>query len=118
MAVVYKAYQPALDRTVAIKLIHADLQEDPTFLMRFQREARAADRVQHPHIVTVYDYGEQDGKPYLVMEYIDGGTLAQRLRAGAVAPAEAVGIVGQIADALDFAHQQGFVHRDVKPGNI
>jgi hypothetical protein len=118
MAVVYRAHQPALDRTVAIKVMLADLEEDPTYLARFQREARAAARMDHPSIVTVYDYGEHEGKPYLVMQYVPGGPLSQRLRAGPLPPEQAVAYIGQVAEALDYAHQEGFVHRDVKPGNI
>jgi serine/threonine-protein kinase len=118
MAIVYEAYQPALDRTVAIKLIHQRVEADPTFRARFEREARAAARMRHPNIVTVHDYGEQDGRPYLVMEYIDGPSLATQLRAGPLPPARAAQLIGEIAEGLDYAHQLGFLHRDVKPSNI
>jgi serine/threonine-protein kinase len=118
MAVVYKAYEPRLDRVVALKVMHRDDDTDATYLARFRREARAAARMQHPNIVTVYAAGEQDGQPYIAMEYVDGGTVLDRMREGPLDPAEAVWIAGQIADALDYAHRQGFVHRDVKPANI
>jgi serine/threonine protein kinase len=118
MALVYRAYHPALGRTVALKLILQGLEADPTFRARFQREARAAAQMSHPNIVTIHDYGEHQGKPYLVMEYVDGPSLAALLRSGPLDPVRAARIIGQVADALDYAHQRGFVHRDVKPGNI
>src|SRR5437588_2648258 len=97
MAIVYKAFHPELERTVAIKLMLGNLESDPTFLARFQREARSAARMQHPNIVTVYDYGTQDRKPYLVMEYVSGGSLADALRDGALPPPQAVMYIAQIA---------------------
>ncbi|HET8628074.1 MAG TPA: serine/threonine-protein kinase, partial [Thermomicrobiales bacterium] len=88
------------------------------FLARFAREARAAAALQHPHILPVWDYGEQAGVPYLVLPYLDGGTLGDRLRRGPLLPATALGYLRQLAEALDYAHARGFVHRDVKPANL
>ena len=117
MATVYKAYQPALDRKVAIKVLPAHLAEAPGFAQRFQREARAVARLEHPNILAVYDFGRQGDLSYLVMRYVEGGTLKDLL--GKRLPLERVAeLVSEIADALDYAHERGVVHRDVKPSNV
>ena len=119
MAVVYRAYQPSLNRDVAIKVLPPQLTFDQRFVERFQREARAAAGLRHPHIIVVHDVGEQDGLYYIVMEYLEGQTLRQLVeREGPLAPDRAAGMIEQVASALDYAHQRGFVHRDVKPSNI
>jgi len=121
MGVVYKARQPKLDRLVALKLLlprHEAPAADAAFAERFAREARALARLGHPDIVTVYDYGEAGGYPFLVMEYVDGLTLRQLLQQGKLAPEQALAIVPKICAALEFAHQKGVVHRDIKPENI
>ncbi|MGD8966549.1 MAG: serine/threonine-protein kinase, partial [Anaerolineae bacterium] len=119
MAVVYKAYQPALERHVAIKVLPRELTFDQAFVERFQREARAAARLNHPHIVTVHDVGQADGAHFIVMELVDGPSLTDLLRQrGALSPEQAAQVVSQTASALDYAHQYGFIHRDIKPGNI
>lgn len=119
MGVVYRAHQEALDRTVAVKVVTSELAADPEFRARFQREARSAAALHHAHIVGVYDAGVEDGRPYLIMQHIDGPDLAMMLREhGAMPPADAVEVVAQIASALDAAHDRGMVHRDVKPANI
>lgn len=118
MGVVYKARQPGLDRIVALKILPRELSEDPAFAERFGREARTLARLDHPHIVRIHESGETDGLYYLVMEHVDGASLRQVLDGGRVAPAEALAIVPQICDALQYAHDQGVVHRDVKPENI
>ena len=119
MAVVYKAYQPALERYVAIKVLPRELSFDHSFVERFQREAQAAASLNHPHIVTVHDVGRVDEAHFIVMEIIDGPSLTDLLkRQGALPVTEAAAITGEIASALDYAHQRGFVHRDIKPGNI
>jgi serine/threonine-protein kinase len=117
MAQVYRATDPAVGRTVAVKVIHPRLARDPAFVARFLREARVSARLQHPHIVPLYDFGEARGLPYIVMPYLGGGTFADVLREG-LTPAEALTFLGPIAAALDYAHVRGVVHRDVKPGNI
>src|ERR671934_382591 len=118
MGVVYKARDTRLDRTVAIKILPDALASDPRFRERFDREARAISQLTHPNICTLHDIGEQAGTAYLVMEYLEGETLEQRLKKGALPLDEALKIAIQIADALSAAHRQGIVHRDLKPGNV
>jgi serine/threonine protein kinase len=118
MAVVYKAWQPSLERYVALKVLPEYFQHDPEFLARFQREARAAARLNHPNIVTIYDVGEHAGIHYIAMEYLDGGSLRDRLAAGPLGLREAQRILAQLAGALDYAHSHGLIHRDIKPANI
>ncbi|HRZ57167.1 MAG TPA: protein kinase [Candidatus Paceibacterota bacterium] len=121
MGAVYKARQPKLDRLVALKVLlrrRDDGTADPAFGERFAREARALARLNHPAIVAVYEYGEAGGYPFLLMEYVDGLTLRQRLRRGKLPAEQALAIVPKICEALQFAHQRGIVHRDVKPENI
>jgi hypothetical protein len=115
MGEVYSARDTRLDRTVAIKILRADKIGHPE---RFQREARAVSRLSHPHICSLYDIGDQDGTAFLVMEYLEGQTLADRMDDGALPLDEALRYGIQICDALDQAHQQGVIHRDVKPGNV
>jgi serine/threonine-protein kinase len=117
MASVYKAYQPNLDRYVAVKVLTADPTDTREFIARFEREARAVARLRHRNILTIFDYGRQGDVFYLVMEYVKGGTLIERLGW----PQDltyAVTIISQVGDALAYAHRQGTIHRDVKPGNI
>jgi serine/threonine protein kinase len=118
MGEVYKARDTRLDRIVAIKVLPEVLAGDPQFRERFDREARAISQLTHPHICTLYDIGESVGTAFLVMEYLEGETLEQRLKKGAVPLDEALKIAIQIADALSFAHRHGIVHRDLKPGNV
>ncbi len=117
MAMVYKAYDATLDRNVAIKVIRTEIGGDPTFLQRFQREAKALAKLDHPYILKVLDYGEQEGLPYLVMPFVAGGTLKARM-GSPTSPGETARILAPIARALAYAHQQGIIHRDVKPANI
>ena len=118
MGEVYKARDTRLDRTVAIKILPETLAADPQFRERFDREARAISQLTHPHICTLYDVGEQQGTAFLVMEYLEGETLADRLKKGALPLDDALKIAIQIADALSTAHRHGIVHRDLKPGNV
>lgn len=118
MATVFKAYHAALDRYVAIKALHPALTQEPNFLARFQREAQVVARLEHPNIVPVYDFAEHEGRPYLVMKYIDGETLKARLARGRLTLAEIIPIVESVGAALDYAHQKGILHRDVKPSNV
>lgn len=118
MASVFKAYHPALDRYVAIKVLHPAFKEDPNFLSRFQREARVVAKLEHPHIVPIYDFAEHQGQPYLVMKFIEGQTLKARLFERPLAKTEAVKIVLAIGQALAYAHAQGVLHRDIKPSNV
>jgi formylglycine-generating enzyme required for sulfatase activity len=118
-AVVYKARDTELDRQVALKMLHPYWTNDPGFAARFRREARAAARLRHPHVVTVYEAGEAEGQLYIAMEYLPGRTLQEVLEARGALPLEqALPILEQVAEALDYAHGQGVVHRDVKPGNV
>jgi serine/threonine protein kinase len=119
MGEVWAARDLLLDRAVAVKLLGGALAGDGRAAERLRREARAAARLEHPGIARVLDLGEQDGRPYLVMELLEGESLAARIgRAGAMAPPEAARVVAAVADALEAAHRAGVVHRDVKPGNV
>ncbi|MBK5297404.1 MAG: serine/threonine-protein kinase [Vicinamibacteria bacterium] len=118
MGEVYKARDTRLDRTVAIKILPDILAADPQFRERFDREGRAISQLTHPHICTLYDVGEHEGTAFLVMEYLEGVTLADRLVKGALPVDQALTIAIAIASALDKAHRAGIVHRDLKPGNI
>jgi predicted Ser/Thr protein kinase len=119
MGAVYKARQKGLDRLVALKILPGNLAQDPMFAERFLREAKALARLNHPHIVAVYDVGRTvDGLCYFVMEFVDGVNLRQAMRAGEMSPKEALAIVPQICEALQYAHDEGVVHRDIKPENV
>ena len=118
MATVYKGYHERLNRTVAIKAVHQAFVQDPTSLARFEREAQIVARLEHPHIVPIYDYAEHEGQPYLVMKHIDGLTLKALLSQGRLSLDAVVGLMTAIAGALDYAHTQGVLHRDIKPSNI
>lgn len=118
MGVVYKARQPQLDRTVAVKILNPKLASDPQFLLRFNREAKALASLSHPNIVQVFDFGREGELVFLVMEYVDGVSLREMMRGGKLTPEQALKIVPQICDALQYAHSTGVVHRDIKPENI
>ena len=119
MAEVYRARDRLLDRPVALKVLFPELSVDRAFVERFRREAQAAANLSHPNIVPVFDWGEDDGTYYIVMEYIDGQPMSQALKAGGPMPAGRVAQIGaRVADALAYAHRHGVVHRDVKPGNV
>src|ERR671914_2177949 len=119
MSSVYRAFDPMLERWVAIKLMHRDISHDPDQLERFRREARAVAQLNHPHVVTVIDAGEDDGAPYIVFEYVEGETLKERIRRfGRLPVPEAIAYAIEIAWALGAAHDRGIVHRDVKPQNV
>ncbi len=119
MATVYRARQISMGRDVAMKVLPRVLLHDGSFLERFYREVKVIAQLQHPHIVPVYDYGEQDGMPYIVMAYLSGGTLADRIAVhGPMDLDEVKHIVRQVADALDYAHRKGIIHRDFKPSNV
>ena len=118
MGEVYKARDTRLDRTVAIKVLPEHVASDPALKQRFEREAKTISSLNHPHICTLHDVGNQDGVDFLVMEHLEGETLAQRLTKGALPLDQALRTAIHIADALDKAHRQGIVHRDLKPGNI
>ncbi|MCA9949459.1 MAG: serine/threonine protein kinase [Anaerolineales bacterium] len=118
MAAVYKGYQPGVDRYVALKVLPKRLAEDPEFIGRFQQEAKILAQLQHPHILPVFDYGESEGYTYIVMPFIQGGTLADLLHGYSIPLAQTTTIISQIADALDYAHNKGLIHRDIKPSNV
>lgn len=118
MASVFKAYHAALDRYVALKVLHQAFNEDSTFISRFQREARVVARLEHSNIVPVYDYAEHEGRPYLVMKFIEGDTLKARLNQGPLSTVEIEQVVDSVGSALAYAHKQGVLHRDIKPSNV
>ncbi len=118
MGFVFKARQPHLDRFVALKLLPDSLAHDAHFAERFNREGRTLARLNHPNIVSVFDFGQAGGFYYLLMEYVDGVNLRQAMQAGRFSPAEALSIVPKICEALQYAHEEGVLHRDIKPENI
>ncbi len=118
MGIVYKARQKELDRVVALKILPPSIGSDPAFAERFAREAKAMARLNHPGIVTVHDFGRAGSLFYFLMEFVDGVSLRQLMNTGRVSPREALAIVPQICDALQYAHDRGIVHRDIKPENI
>ena len=118
MGAVYKARQPRLDRFVALKILAPEKQHDPQFAERFEREARVLAKLSHPNIVSIFDFGEVQGRFYLLMEFVDGLTLRQVMQAGKISAAQALELVPKICEALQYAHGQGIVHRDIKPENI
>jgi eukaryotic-like serine/threonine-protein kinase len=119
MAKVFLAHDEELDRRVAVKILDEQLAADESFRARFSREARVAAGLSHPNVVTVFDVGEADGRPFIVMEYIEGRTLDDRLREeGPLAPDEVARLGRQVCAGLEHAHEHGLVHRDLKPGNL
>ena len=119
MATVYEATDLRLDRVCALKVMHAGLGDDDDFAGRFVREARAAARLSHPNVVSIFDQGEDDGTVFLAMEYVPGHTLRDVIRAQApIAPARALALLDPVLSALAAAHQAGMIHRDVKPENV
>jgi len=119
MGFVYKAKQHQLDRVVALKILHTELQDQTAFAKRFEREAKALARLNHPNIVSIYDSGRtSEGRYYFVMEYVDGVNLREVLAGGHLQPEKALQAVPQICEALQYAHEEGVVHRDIKPENI
>src|SRR5579864_5119476 len=118
MAVVYRARQDSLERTVAVKILSENLAASPEFMERFRREARTAANLRHPNVITVFDFGEDErGVPYLVLEYIEGPTLADLMDRG-LEDRRVADLLDQIAAGLDYAHARGVIHRDIKPGNV
>src|SRR6516164_3016150 len=118
MGEVYRARDTRLDRTVAIKILPPEMSRDPLRKQRFEREAKTISNLNHPHICVLHDVGSQDGLSYLVMECLEGETLAKRLEKGPLSLEQVLKFGAQTADALDKAHRSGVVHRDLKPGNI
>ena len=118
MATVYQAYDPRFEREVAVKVLPSEMLHDPQFRIRFEREAKTIAMLEHPAIVPVYDFGEEDGLPYFVMRYMTGGSLSERIKPGPLPVQQAAHILEHIAPGLDEAHAKGIIHRDLKPGNI
>ena len=118
MGAVYQAFQRDLEREVALKILPPETAGDEEFQERFRREAATLAKLDHPNIVSLYDYGEREGYFYFIMEYVEGADLSALMSDGEFSPQEILAIVGQICDALDYSHERGVVHRDIKPGNI
>ena len=118
MGEVYRARDTRLDRSVAVKVLPSHLTSDPARRARLEREAKAISSLNHPHICTLYDVGHEQGTDYLVMELVEGETLAERLKKGALPLEQTLRTATEIADALDKAHREGVIHRDLKPGNV
>jgi len=118
MATVFKAFHAALDRYVALKVLHPAFNEDKTFIGRFEREAKVIAKLEHPNIVPIYDYSEYNNQPYLVMKYIEGETLKARFNRGPLTPEEIENVINSVGSALSYAHNQGILHRDIKPSNV
>ncbi len=118
MAAVYKAYQPSMERYVALKVLPRQLASDPQFVARFQREAKLLAQLQHPHILPVFDFGEADGYSYLVMPFVQSGALIDILKGEPLPLPRLRQIVSQLGDALNYAHARGLIHRDIKPSNV
>jgi eukaryotic-like serine/threonine-protein kinase len=119
MSSVYRAHDRLLERPVALKILHEQFGRDDDYVERFRREARAVAQLTHPNIVTVIDRGEQDGRQFIVFEYIDGLNLKELIeQEGTLSPSAAIELALQVARGLAFAHEQGLVHRDVKPQNV
>src|SRR5215472_12515508 len=118
MGEVYRARDTRLERTVAIKILPQEMSRDPLRKLRFEREAKTISNLNHPHICVLYDVGSQDGLSYLVMECLEGETLAKRLEKGPLSLEQVLKVGAQVADALDKAHRSGVVHRDLKPANV
>ncbi len=118
MATVFHAYDPSFERDVAIKVLPPAFLHDAQLRTRFEREAKMIALLEHPAIVPVYDFGDDNGQPYIVMRYMAGGSLADRLKSGAIGLEETARIISRLAPALDAAHARGIIHRDIKPGNV
>jgi len=118
MAAVYKAYQSSMERYVAVKVLPRHMSASEEFVIRFKREAKLLAQLQHPHILPVFDYGEADGYPYIVMPFIQSGTLAQLIQKRQLSLSEIRRVMTQVGEALSYAHAQGMIHRDIKPSNI
>jgi len=118
MATVYKAYHPALERYVAIKVMDIALSKDQDFIERFRREARVIAKLDNTHIVPVYDFDEHDGQPYIVLKFIDGQTLGERMKASSLSKSDILKIVSAVGNGLQYAHHRGVLHRDIKPSNV
>jgi hypothetical protein len=118
MGAVYRARQPELDRIVAVKILPQVTENAEAYEQRFLREARALARLNHPNIITVFDFGKTEGLYYFIMEYVDGVTLRDAIAGGQLTAQDALAIVSQLCDSLQFAHEEGIVHRDIKPENI
>src|SRR5687767_16028719 len=117
MATVYKAYEPKLDRYVALKVLPPELLHDSSGAARFGREAKVIARLEHKEIVPIYAYGIDEGVPWMAMRLVPGGSLSSVLKGKRLTPEQAVAVVRGVAEALEYAHNEGVVHRDVKPQN-